>query len=298
MSYLIFSLTLLLIYVGLALLLHVQFGLLGIPNFGVVGFWGLGMYSVGVFQVQLDLSFFDAMLLTAIILGVASYALGRLMLRLEGQAILCATLAFSAIVALLIVTEKWLTYGVVGLGTIKYPIRIGPVTEFFYFLVLLGLIGALQFYVLRLHKSRLGRLMISIRDNEELAASLGKDTYKTKLVIFTLTSVCMGLLGGFSAPLNQFLTPNMLVPGITFAVWISLVLGGKRHPLGATLGVFITFGLFDIFIETYAPVTPDLAVMVPNLKLFLYGALLVGVLMYRPSGLVEHKQVEREAEEL
>ena len=73
----------------------------------------------------------------------------------------------------------------------------------------------------------------------------------------------------------QFLTPNMLVPSVTFAVWISLVIGGKEHPLGATLGVFVTFGLFDILIETYAPVSSGLSVMVPNIKLFLYGALLV-----------------------
>jgi len=59
MDYFIFSLSLLLIYLGLALLLHIQFGILGIANFGVVGFWGLGMYAMGVLQTQLDLSFVD-----------------------------------------------------------------------------------------------------------------------------------------------------------------------------------------------------------------------------------------------
>lgn len=284
MSYLIFSLSLLLIYIGLAQLLHIQFGMLGIANFGVVGFWGFGMYGVGVLRVQYDFSFVDALAVTGVLMAAASYVLGRLILRLESQAVLCATIAFSAIVALLAVTEKWLTFGVVGLGTISYPIKIGWATEILYFLFLIVLVGGVQYYVLKLHKSRLGRLMFAIRDNEELAASLGKDTVRTKLIIFTITCSLMGLLGGLSAPLNQFLTPNMLVPGVTFAVWISLVLGGKEHPLGATIGVFVTFGLFDILIETYAPVSPELAVMVPNLKLFLYGALLVGVLVFRPAG--------------
>ncbi len=97
----------------------------------------------------------------------------------------------------------------------------------------------------------------------------------------------MGVLGGLSAPLNQFLTPNMIVPSITFAVWISLVLGGKEHAYGAMLGVFVTFGLFDILIETYAPVSPEFAQVVPNFKLFLYGALLVGVLLFRPRGILD-----------
>jgi len=289
MAYLIFSLSLLLVYVGLAILLHVQFGLAGIPNFGVVGFWGLGMYGVGVFQVQYELSFIDAMVLTTVLIGALSYVLGRLLLRCDQQAILCGTLAFSVIVALLVISEKWLTAGVVGLGTISYPVRIGALTEPFYFLFLLGLVAALQYAVLKLHVSHFARVLIAIRDNEELAASLGKDTFRVKLLVFTLSCTLMGVIGGLSAPLNQFLTPNMIVPGITFAVWISLALGGKEHALGATIGVFATFGLFDILIETYLPVAPELAVVVPNLKLFIYGAVLVGVLMYRPRGLLSKR---------
>lgn len=287
MAYLLFSFSLLLIYIGLAQMLHVQFGLLGIPNFGVVGFWGFGMYVVGVLQVQLGMSFIDAMILSSVALAALTYGLGHLILRLDRQAILCATIAFSVIVALLVVTEKWATEGVVGLGTIKYPLRIFGLGEILHFFVILLFVVATQIYLQRLHKSRLGRLMVAIRDNEELAASLGKDTFRVKLHAFTITATLMGVLGGLSAALNQFLTPNMIVPSITFAVWISLVLGGKEHALGAMIGVFVTFGLFDILIETYAPVSPEFAVLVPNLKLFLYGTLLVGVLLYRPTGFLD-----------
>ncbi|MDA8585004.1 branched-chain amino acid ABC transporter permease [Rhodobacteraceae bacterium] len=294
MAYLLFSLSLLLVYVGLAQMLHVQFGLLGIPNFGVVGFWGFGMYFVGVLQVQLSMSFIDAMVLSSVLLAVISYGLGHLILRLERQAILCATIAFSAIVALLIVTEKWATMGVVGLGTIRYPLRVFEAEEILHFVILLAFVIGAQIYLMRLHKSRLGRLMVAIRDNEELAASLGKDTFRVKLRAFTITATIMGILGGLSAALNQFLTPNMIVPSITFAVWISLVLGGKEHALGGMIGVFITFGIFDIFIETYAPVSPEFAVLVPNIKLFLYGALLVAVLLYRPTGLLDRDTEPRD----
>ncbi|MEO0387599.1 MAG: branched-chain amino acid ABC transporter permease [Pseudomonadota bacterium] len=293
MSYLLFSLSLMLIYVGLAQLLHIQFGLLGVPNFGVVGIWGFGMYGVAVLSVQYDMPFLIALLLSAGAMAALAYGLGRLMLRLEGQAILCGTLAFSAIVALLVVTEKWLTLGVVGIGTVRYPVDTGASTEFLYFLLLLAVVFGLQSIIRRLHRSRLGRLILAVRDNEELAGSLGKDTFALKLGVFTLTSTAMAVLGGLSAPLNQFLTPNMIVPGLTFAIWIAVVLGGKEAPLGPVVGVIATFGLFDILIETYAPVAPEYAVMVPNLKLFLYGALLVGVLMYVPSGLAGHPRFRR-----
>ena len=294
MAYLLFSLSLLLVYIGLAQMLHVQFGMLGIPNFGVVGFWGFGMYFMGVLQVQLNMSFIDGLVLTSVLLAAISYGLGHLILRLERQAILCATIAFAAIVALLVVTEKWATMGVVGLGTIRYPLRVFGIEEVLHFILLLIFVIGAQIYIQRLHISRLGRLMVAIRDNEELAASLGKDTFRVKLHAFTITATIMGILGVLSAALNQFLTPNMIVPSITFAVWISLVLGGKEHALGAMIGVFVTFGLFDILIETYAPVSPELAVVVPNLKLFLYGALLVAVLLYRPSGFLDRDTEARD----
>ncbi|MEM7259060.1 MAG: branched-chain amino acid ABC transporter permease [Pseudomonadota bacterium] len=286
MAYLIFSASLLLIYVGLAQCLHVQFGMLGIPNFGVVGFWGLGMYGVGVLNVQLGVPFLIALILACALVAVVAYGLGRLILNLKGQDIVCATLAFSAMVALLVVTEKWMTEGVVGLGTIKYPFPLGKATEFFYFLLLVAVVVGLQYVINKLRESGLGRLMFAIRDNEELAASLGKDSVGTKQVLFVITCTLMALLGGLSAPLNQFLTPNMLVPGMTFAVWIGLILGGKENRLGALLGVFVTFGLFDILIETYVPVPPEYAMQVPNFKLFLYGAVLIAVLLFRPQGIL------------
>ena len=105
-----------------------------LPLACVVGFWGFGMYGIGILRVQYDYSFVDALVVMALFMAVASYVLGRLILRLETQAVLCATIAFSTIVDLLTVTEKWLTFGMVGLGTIAYPIRIGWATEFLYFL--------------------------------------------------------------------------------------------------------------------------------------------------------------------
>lgn len=284
MAYLIFSLSLLLIYVGLALALHVQFGMLGIANFGVVGFWGFGMYMMGILQAQLDMSFVDALFLVFVLSVAVSWLMGWLVVRLDPQATLCTTIAFAAIISLLVVTEKWATMGVVGLGTIRYPFRIGDATEYIYFFFLVAIVIVLQILVLRLHKSPTGRLLQAVRDNEELCASLGKNTFQIKMFWFILTAVIMCLLGALSAPLNQFLTPNMIVPSVTFAVWIALVLGGKEHALGAMIGVFVTFGVFDIFIETYAPVSPELAVVVPNMKLFLYGLVLMAVLVYRPTG--------------
>ncbi|MEM1066874.1 MAG: branched-chain amino acid ABC transporter permease [Pseudomonadota bacterium] len=286
MDYLIFSFSLMLVYIGLAQLLHIQFGLAGIPNFGVVGFWGIGLYGTGVLYVEYDVPLLPAILAASLISAAVAHVLARLVLQRSGQAILAATLALAAIVATLVVTEKQLTGGVQGLGTIGFPFPGVDGRNAIFLCFIAAVVGTLIWVSARLRDSRFGRQLIAIRDNEELAASLGKDTAATKRMTFAITCGLMGLLGGLSAPLNQFLVPYLLAPSLTFAVWIALVLGGKAHNFGAMVGVFATFGLFDILVETYAPVPPDYALMVPNFKLFCYGVLLVLIIMFRPSGLL------------
>lgn len=286
MDYLIFSFSLMLVYIGLAQLLHVQFGMAGIPNFGVVGFWGIGLYGTGVLYVQFDVPLLPAIVVSSLISAVVAYVLGLLILQRSGQAILAATLALAAIVATLVVTEKDLTGGVQGLGTISFPLRDFDGHNIVYLGLLAAVVAAMIWVSARLRDSRLGRQLIAIRDNEELAASLGKDTAATKRMVFAVTCGLMGVLGGLTAPLHQFLVPYLLAPSLTFAVWIALVLGGKGHNLGAIVGVFVTFGLFDILVETYAPVPAEQAILLPNFKLFCYGVLLVAIIMFRPVGLL------------
>lgn len=286
MDYLIFSFSLMLVYIGLAQLLHIQFGMAGIPNFGVVGFWGLGLYGTGVLYLTYDVPLFIAIAMASLLSAAAGYVLALLVLQRSGQAVLAATLALSAIIATLIVSEKDITGGVQGLGTIKFPFGDMDGRNIVFMVFILIVVIALVWLSAKLRDSRMGRQLIAIRDNEELAASLGKNTASTKRWVFAVTCGMMGVLGGMSAPLHQFLVPYQLAPSLTFAVWIALVLGGKGHNLGATVGVFVTFGLFDILIETYAPVPAEQAILLPNFKLFCYGLVLIMIIMFRPRGML------------
>jgi len=286
MDYLIFSLSLMFVYIGLAQLLHIQFGMAGIPNFGVVGFWGIGLYGTGVLYVNYGVPLLPAIVVASVLSMVIGYIMALLVLQRSGQAILAATLALAAVIATLVVSEKELTGGVQGLGTIKFPFDGVDSRNLIFMLFILAVVLALIWLSSRLRDSRMGRQLVAIRDNEELAASLGKDTAATKRLVFAITCGFMGVLGGMSAPLHQFLVPYQLAPSLTFAVWIALVLGGKGHNLGAMIGVFVTFGLFDILIETYAPVPAEQAILLPNFKLFCYGVLLVMIIMFRPKGIL------------
>lgn len=286
MDYFVFSLSLLVVYLGLTQLLYVQFGLLGIPNFGVVGFWGSGLYLTGILTVKAGLPLLPAVVLATLATGGLACVLGRLILRRSGQAILCATLAFSSAIGYLVISEKWITNGVQGLGTIRYPFAGSAQAELVFGLFTVLIVVLLIWLSIRLRDSRFGRVIVAIRDNEELAASLGKDTGRIKLAVFTVTCALMGLLGGLSAPINQFLMPSLLVPSVTFTAWIALVLGGKGHSFGPLVGVALTVGLFDIVIGTFAPLPPAYAAVIANGKMLCYGLLLLAAIMYRPQGIL------------
>lgn len=284
MSFLIFVLSSLIIYVALTTLLHVQFGRTGIVNFGVAGFVGIGLYGVGILVIQYELPYWPALAIATVVSAVVALGLGRIILNLDSESELVATLAFSTILLHLVTTERDLTGGVVGLGTVPYPFDLGSNNALGLFLFIIAMTVLVMLYAARIDKQPYGRLLLAIRDNERLAKSIGKPTLRVKLVLFSATCGAMAFFGGLYASVNQFLVPRMLLPGVTFTVWIALLLGGQSKVLGGLVGVLLTVGLFDVFVETYLSVPDGWAELLPDIKLATYGLTLVLVLMFRPHG--------------
>jgi branched-chain amino acid transport system permease protein len=286
-SYMIFSLSTVLVAMALATLLQLQFGLAGIVNFGVVGFWGLGMYAFGVLHLTIGVPYFLAALLAVLIVALVSLLIGWLILDLDDQSVLVATLAFGTIIAHLVTTEKWLTKGVVGLGTVPYPTSSDAGDPAVILgLVLLFICILLVAYAVQIRRAPFGRLIAAMRDNQLLAQGLGKDVLRHKLIFFVITSTAMGFVGVLSAPVHQFLLPDLLGPGVTFSIWIALIIGGRRSPFGGIIGVLVTIFLFDVFIEVALPIPQDFQRSMPAVKLFAYGLILIAILFVRPLGLL------------
>ncbi len=282
--------SILLIFIALATILHLQFGITGIANFGLSGVWGFGMYALSLLAVRLNIPFVLAVILATVLSGIISLALGRIILNLDDQSVLVATLAFLVIVETLIISEKWLTNGVRGLGPVDIPFDLGRYTEFVYFLILLFFTALLIFYASKIRSSPYGRLLLSIQDNEPLSRSLGKPTFRHKLIFFTFTSALAGFFGAMAVPLYIYLFPKYMGPDITFTLWIALILGARKRIFGGLVGIIATIGLFDVVLETVVPIPAIYAGILYNTKYFLYGLTLVLVLMFRPSGILGDKK--------
>ncbi|MFQ5967398.1 MAG: branched-chain amino acid ABC transporter permease, partial [Acidimicrobiia bacterium] len=263
-AFLITGLSTMSVFVALATLTHLQFGKAGIVNFGVVGFAGVGMYSFGVMTVTYEVPWLVALAIATLLVGLLGLIVGRIILNLDAESVLVATLAFAVVVHTLVITEKQWTRGVRGFGTIPHPFDFGRDTRFAFMLVLAVVALALLLYAWKLNSQPYGRLLFSIQDNEPLSQSLGKPTFRQKVIFFTITSAAMGLVGALFASASRFLVPQMLTAGLTFTVWIAIILGGRKHFLGGLIGVIATFGLFNIVIETYAELPDSLVQQLPG----------------------------------
>ncbi len=281
--------------IGLALLLHLQLGLARIANFGVVGFWGLGMYAFGVMFVKVDWPFGDgwafvvSALFGMVVAGVAGLLIGWLIADLDDDGMLVGTLGFATVVWILATTEQDLTGGALGLGGLKFPYDVGPTksNEALWMAIMFVVVTVIFLYVRQVHRSPYGRLLVAIGDNEPLARSLGKATFRTKLWLFGVGSAGMGLLGAMYGVMERFLETTSIGIDITLAAMVSLVLGGTARVWGPVVGTILAIGFFDIILQSYIPLPREWYTQaIPVLREAIFGLVLILVLLFRPLGVL------------
>jgi branched-chain amino acid transport system permease protein len=290
------------IVTGLALLLHLQLGLARIANFGVVGFWGVGLYTFGVLYVQVDWPFGDpwqflaCAIVATVVAGLAGVVVGWLIADLDTDGVLVGTLGFATLVLIVATTEQDLTGGALGLGGLDFPFDLGPVktNEFAWLVVTTAVVVGIFLYARAVHRSPYGRLLIAVGSNEALARSLGKATFRTKILLFGFTSGLMGLLGAMYGVMVRFLEISSLGVDLTLAAIVGLVLGGSARVWGAVIGTLFTVGLFDILIQSYIPLPREwYRQAIPVLREAAFGATLIIVLMFRPLGILGDMRRDR-----
>ncbi len=296
-SYWIDAISFIAIFIGLAGVLYLQSSIGGITNFGIVGFSGLAMYMYTILVATLGVAPLWALLIVIGTVFVISLVLGRVILNLGPQSILVATLAFGTIIRQLATVLGSITGGAKGVGTVKMPWDFEKTVDekILFMVVLIVLAGILLLYAAKIKKTPYGRLMLSIKDNEPLSASLGKSTLNHKVIYFAFTSAIIGLFGALTAPVYTYIFPHFILPDVTFVVWIALLVGGRMSVWGAVVGIAVTKFLFDYGIESLLSafevrMGPEFSAMYPSIKLALFGAMLIAIFMFRPNGIVYRKK--------
>ncbi|WP_254536993.1 branched-chain amino acid ABC transporter permease [Halomarina litorea] len=326
------------IYGLLAIGLNVHFGYTGLLNFGHVAFFAAGAYTSALLTMPppgagadyvvglglpmpwgLPLSIAGA----ALVGGLLAALIGLTSVRLGSHYLAVATFALAGIFGDVLVNESWLTRGTFGLNDVPKPLRTtlgADGWQVFYLLFAAGLLLATYLVVERLADAPFGRLLKGVRESEDAARTLGKDTTRVKLKSFAIGGAVAGLAGGVYAHYLGSVVTQQFLPIVTFLVWTAVLLGGVASNEGVVAGAFLLVffrestrfltnaydGLLELLpgvlagiLQSLVAPLPDHPSFVPSIRFAVIGLLLILVIRYRPQGLLgeEHEVVAMGEEE-
>ncbi len=271
------------IFAVLALSLNLLLGYTGQLSLGHAAFFGIGAYATGLLNVKLEWSAWIGLLAAIVLPAVAGYVIGRLALKLRGAYFVLLTISFAGCVSLVSVNWMDLTNGPLGLPGVP-PLEIAlpglpalslrTKTAFYY--VVLAAVALSYLVCLALVRSRVGRALVALRENETLAASVGIDGTHYLVLAAVVSAAMAGFGGGLYAHYTRFVSPEVFLFTYTVTMVIMVVAGGKGTLAGPIVGAV----LFTVLPEALRAATSW------QWQMLLYGILLVGVLFFMPEGIV------------
>jgi branched-chain amino acid transport system permease protein len=289
------------IYAVLCLGLNLQWGFTGLFNIGIAGFYAIGAYTsailttppspdhLGGFHLPVPVGMLGA----AGTAGLLAYVIGMPTLRLREDYLAIATIGIAEILRLALKNEAWLTNGVQGIRDIARPLQgvFGTSYDRFYLAVMLCSIVVIYIASERLVRSPWGRVLKAIREDEEVAASFGKDVFRYKMQALVLGAMIMGLGGSFYAHYVKYISPDTFNPLMgTFIVWVMVIAGGSGNNRGVMVGAVVIWYLWSFsedFVIRLLP--PPLDSKAGDLRVILIGLVLQAILVKRPQGLMPQR---------
>lgn len=287
-AYVVTILTLVAIAGVAGLALNLQWGLGGMVNFGLVGFYALGSYMAALVALA-GVPPVVALLLAGAFTGLVSGAVALLTIRITEDFLAIATLAFAETIGIVLLNESWLTRGSLGLPGVPRPFfdLVGAENYPVFFLAFTWAVLAIVFVILeRLTRSPFGRALRAVREDDVVAATLGKNVLWIRVRAFAVGGVVVGIAGSLHAFYYTFIDPTQFTTIITAYAFMAVVAGGQGSNRGLILGATFVLVLLEgtRFLDFIIPIVD--ASQMAALRLILIGLALILLLIYRPQGLL------------
>ena len=253
-------------------------GYTGYVSIVQAGFMGIGAYSTALLGIHFGLPVWLTILLAPVITAVFALATGYPSLRVKGHYFAIVTLAFNMVIFIVLMHYASLTKGEAGITGIPKPatgerwLNFKDREVYYYFALTIAALMTLLIALIR--NSRIGAILVAIRQNEDLVNAVGIAAWKYKLFAFVTSAVYAGLAGAIYAHYQSFINPEIFTIAQSLDAILAVIVGGSGTLAGPVIGAFIVVFL------------PEYLRFADSFRLVIYGLILVLATIFMPRGIV------------
>lgn len=279
-AYLVHIAIIICIEVILAMSLQISIGYTGLLNLGHIAFFGIGAYTSALLTMQ-GVPWILAFLAAGIVPMFFAYLLSIPTNKLKGDYLALATMGFSFVIYAFMLNWTTLTRGPLGIPGITKPILFGiKFSQNAIFLILALVIAAATYYVLyRIVKGPFGLTLQAVRDNEDAAKALGKNTFKIKTIGLMISAFFAGIAGSIYAHYITFIDPSSFAMMMIIPIVCMIIIGG----LASLKGTLIATVVLVLIPEILRFVGMPSSILGPARQI-IYALILIFILLYKPKG--------------
>ena len=261
----------------------------GQMSFGQQGFFALGAYLAGMGTALWGLHLIPALILGTVVAGVFGFLVGFPALRVRGLYLAIATFGFGEIVRLGFLNLRYTRQigdrvvgpnGAEGFRHVRYVFD-GGITALQYLGVIVAVLAIVVAFVAWLDRSRLGATFRAVEEDETAAAMVGINVTQVKVLGFALGGAVAGLSGALFIHYSTYIDHDMVTLPLAIASVTYPILGGLGSFVGPLFGAALLVGLTEGLRALH------------ELREFVYGGLIIVMMIFRPRGLVDEALVQR-----
>jgi ABC-type branched-subunit amino acid transport system permease subunit len=280
----------------LALALNFQWGQGGMVNFGLSGFYTLGAYAAALLMLKGGANTFFATLGAMLVVGAVCGLVALVTLRVtEEDYFAIVTLGVGEMLRLVSLNEDWLTKGALGLTGIPRPLGdVVPAGQYQYFLLGLSVVLVLGVWAVLsvIERSPFGRVVRAVREDDVVAATLGKNVLWARVRIFAIGGAFIGLAGAMHSFYYQYIDPTQFTNIVIAYAFMAVIAGGRGAHLGTIAGAAVVMVLLEgsRFLKDAIPAlnSDQLAAV----RIIIIGVGLIALLVYRPQGFLREYRLK------
>lgn len=271
--------------------LNILTGFTGLVSLGHAAFMAVGAYTVAFAETRLGTPFWANLVAGGLVSAALGILVGLPSLRVKGLYLAIATIAASFILHFCFIHFDAITGGARGINVPPLRLFGTELTTYFgLYWIIVPVTGLMILGAANLFRTRIGRAFIAIRDRDISAEVLGIPLLRYKLMSFAIASFYAGVAGGLWAYFFRVVTPESFPLLTSIFLLAAIIVGGMGTIMGGILGAaFMTLApeLLRFGMEWISPLVPNAGAMLSPVRTVVFGALIVGFLIFEPQGLAE-----------